>query len=598
MTVNRSISQARAFEKRGDVQTAARIYESILDSHPGNARARRALQKLKEAPAPDQSQAPDAGLSDLFSGVASGQAADVVKRALAQQARYAKTPLYWVLLADAQKRLRQLDAALDSFRKAVRLNPDFAPAQYNLANTLFDLERFDEAEPVYQHALTLTPPHAPALNNLGVIQASRREYALSVETFRQAIRINPGLSEAHFNLGSSLYELSLWREAAESLEQAVRLAPRHHRAFKLLGDAHLKLGDFKAAEAAFRKTISAKPDFVDAYRSLGLMRAYAADDPMLSRLETLEGRPDLSLDSRCQLHFTLAKAYDDQRKDNLAFDHYVKGNATRSDIMNYDIAEDQALFEALPAAAKHLAALAPATRDTTLKPTPIFILGMPRSGTTLVEQILASHSAVSDGGELPYALEFGLQLARGQVPASPDALLDFQTQYLEAVGEHDQGLACVTDKTPHNFLLTALICSALPHARIVHTRRKAEAVCWSNFTRYFTSKHTGYSNNLEDTVAYYRLYRTFMDQMGALFPGRIHELDYDQLTENPEELIRGLLDSLDLPWEPACLTPEENRRSVATASFRQVRAPIYTGSSQAWRRFEPFIGDAFAAFQQ
>ncbi|HCR66433.1 MAG TPA: hypothetical protein DIW38_07970, partial [Oceanicaulis sp.] len=127
MTVNRSISQARAFEKRGDVQTAARIYESILDSHPGNARARRALQKLKEAPAPDQSQAPDAGLSDLFSGVASGQAADVVKRALAQQARYAKTPLYWVLLADAQKRLRQLDAALDSFRKAVRLNPDFAP---------------------------------------------------------------------------------------------------------------------------------------------------------------------------------------------------------------------------------------------------------------------------------------------------------------------------------------------------------------------------------------------------------------------------------------------------------------------------------------
>ncbi|MCV0429911.1 MAG: sulfotransferase, partial [Roseibium sp.] len=91
---------------------------------------------------------------------------------------------------------------------------------------------------------------------------------------------------------------------------------------------------------------------------------------------------------------------------------------------------------------------------------------------------------------------------------------------------------------------------------------------------------------------------TFMDQMGALFPGRIHELDYDQLTENPEKLIRGLLDSLDLPWEPACLTPEENRRSVATASFRQVRAPIYTGSSQAWRRFEPFIGDAFAAFQQ
>jgi tetratricopeptide (TPR) repeat protein len=588
------MSQARAFEKRGDIQNAARTYQSILESHPGNARARRALEKLNTAEPSTQSQAPDAGLAELFSGAGSGQAADVVKRALSQQARFAKSALYWLLLADAQKRLRQLDAALGSFRKAIRLSPDHAPAHYNLANTLFDLKRYDEAGSVYKRAFALETPSAHALNNMGVIEAYQHQYALSVETFRQAIRINPDLSQAHFNLGASLYELGLWSDAIGSLERVVRLVPQHHRAFKLIGDAHLKMGRFEAAEAAFRKAISANPDFVDAYRSLGLLRAYERDDPMLGRLEPMQERQDLSLDSRCQLHFTLAKAYDDQGKDELAFDHYAKGNATRRAITNYDIKKDQALFAALTAAAMPLKALTPPAIDETLKPTPVFILGMPRSGTTLIEHILSSHSEVSDGGELPYALKFGLQLARGETPASPDALLDFQSKYLKALGGHDQGgLTYVTDKTPHNFLLTALILSALPHARIIHTRRKAEAVCWSNFTRYFTSQHTDYSNSLEDTVAYYRLYQTFMEQMNALFPGRIHEVDYDQLTETPEDMTRQMLDRIGLSWEPACLAPEKNRRSVATASFRQVRAPIYKGSSQAWRRFEPFIGDAF-----
>jgi hypothetical protein len=259
----------------------------------------------------------------------------------------------------------------------------------------------------------------------------------------------------------------------------------------------------------------------------------------------------------------------------------------------YGFKQDEHLFSQIKKTAPKLKDV---TQNVTGEPiihTPIFIIGMPRSGTTLVEQIISSHSQVVGAGELEFVSRYGTKLVTGISATTVEAVSVFREQYLAELVKNAEGQAFITDKMPLNFRYIALICAAFPEAKIIHVQRNAKATCWSNFTNYFSANSLGYSYSLSDTVRYYGLYKDLMRFWSQSYCDRIYNLDYDKLVEDQKAETQNLIRYLELNWEDACLAPEKNMRSVRTASQQQVRKKVYKGSSEAWRRFEPFLDGIF-----
>ena len=278
---------------------------------------------------------------------------------------------------------------------------------------------------------------------------------------------------------------------------------------------------------------------------------------------------------------------------SVAFDSYVTGGDLRQKLLAYKFSQDEQLFGQIRNTALKFKDVVLDVAGEPVRHTPIFILGMPRSGTTLVEQIVSSHSEITGAGELNYTKQFGADLTVGQKPINFETVQSFRKSYLAELAKRAEGQALITDKMPQNFRYIALICAAFPDAKIVHVQRSAEATCWSNFKHYFASKGLGYSYNLADTVRYYGLYKDLMHFWSQSHSDRIYHLDYDKLTEDQEPETRRLIEYLELNWEDACLAPQNNKRSVKTASQQQVRQKVYKGSSQAWRKYEPFLDGVF-----
>ena len=225
--------------------------------------------------------------------------------------------------------------------------------------------------------------------------------------------------------------------------------------------------------------------------------------------------------------------------------------------------------------------------------TPIFIAGMPRSGPTLVEQIISSHSQITGAGELTYAAQFGGKIATGLSEVNDSALLDFRHKYLTKLRDVSNGNLIITDKMPQNFRWIGLLAAAFPEAKIIHFKRNPAAVCWANYKQFFASKNLGYCYALDDVVSYHCLYKNLIEFWTNTLGKRIYNLDYEFLTVFQESETRQLIDYLGLDWDEKCLSPQNNSRSVATASNVQIREKVYQGSSQKWKKYQPFLNGAF-----
>ena len=298
-------------------------------------------------------------------------------------------------------------------------------------------------------------------------------------------------------------------------------------------------------------------------------------------------------DAKCHLSFALAKMYEDIGELDQAFSHLSEGNALRKKLLNYSINRDKELFIRLKKTQPNLQKSSVEIKENLIKPTPIFILGMPRSGTTLVEQIISSHSEVTGAGELNYISKYGFQLATDPVFIEEVSVFEFRERYLSDLSELSNGKQFITDKMPQNFRFIPLICAAFPEAKIIHVQRNAAATCWSNFKQYFSSTGLEYSYDLEDIVSYFGLYTDLMDFWQSIYRDRIYNLDYEKLTIDQKKETRKLIKHLELDWQEACLSPHKNNRNVRTASQQQVRQKVYTGSSENWRKYEPFLNGAF-----
>ena len=487
----------------------------------------------------------------------------------------------------------KLDEAIEAFERALSLKPDFADAFNNMGNALKDQGKLDEAIEAYERALSLKPDFDDAFNNMGNALKDQGKLDEAIEAYERALSVKPDFDDAFINMGNALKDQGKLDDAIKAYERALSLKPDFADAFNNMGNALKDQGKLDGAIEAYKKALDIKPGSAESHRNLSTIVKYEANNPQIASVTDLIGNEDLSEADRCQLHFALAKMKDDLGDFSAAFDNYVSGGMLRSRLLDYDLEQDQTLFNKIKKTSVKLGEVSLTKSQDTLSHTPIFILGMPRSGTTLFEQIVSCHSQVHGAGELPFLSLFGLALSTGDQTADSETLLKFRDSYLAELTKLSSDKPFVTDKMPHNFLYIGLILNAIPEAKIIHIKRDPGATCWSNFKHYFPAQGLGYSYKLSDTANYYKLYQDLMRFWDELYGGQILHMDYDRMTVEQEPETRSLIDSLGLSWEAKCLSPHENQRSVRTASQQQVRKKMYTGSSQAWRQFEPYLDGAF-----
>ena len=534
---------------------------------------------------------PQEQLKNLLECYQTGRYVDAEKLSVSITEEFPKHTFAWKVLGAALKQMGKINESLIASQKSVQLGPLDTEAHYNLANTLKELGRLDEAEVSYKKAIELKPDYAEAHNNLGMTLKELGRLDEAEVSYKQAIILKPDF-EAYYNLGNVLLILRRLNEAETSYRKVIILKPDYSEAYYYLAVILQDFGRLEEAEASYRKAIKLKPNYVEAHRGLTLMKKFDAQDEQYSKMKELYLDKNISKEQRCHINFGLAKACEDLGDFEQAFAHYCEGNELRKKVLNYNINQDVEMFRKIKSNYPQIVQKSLKPDKLTNNTMPIFIVGMPRSGTTLVEQIISSHSEVTGAGELNFASQFGKAISTGITEKNNESLLDFRIKYLDKLKNVSNGNLIVTDKTPQNFLYIGLLAAAFPEAKIIHVKRNPAAVCWANYKQYFVSKSIGYCYSIDDVISYHKLYENLMVFWTNTLSKRIYNLDYELLTVNQESETRKLIEYLGLDWNEKFLSPQNNMRSVTTASNLQIRKKVYKGSSQQWKKYQPFLNGA------
>lgn len=488
--------------------------------------------------------------------------------------------------------------AIRHLRLALKLDPKYREAGVNLARSHVACGDHAAALPVLDKVIAQFPDFPPALLTRARAHAALSRHAEALADFEAYLALQPSDSEARIDLAATLMMLSRLPAAKAELDSVLASHPENPRAMGVLGNLLLSMGDLEGAERSLETTLRLDPHSIHAFYNLGRVRDFSAGEPIIARMAALADSNGLETTDRAALHFGLAKAYEDIGDADQSFAHLTRGNDLRGSLVAYHIDDDRALLADLRQ--RFAVGSGPAlAADSTLAHRPIFVVGMMRSGTTLMEQILSSHPLVDGAGEmeaLPKLAAAEMALTEGPLPEA--ALRRIRDGYLAELAAEGRNRPVIVDKLPANFRMIGLIRKALPEARILHMRRDPVAVCWSIYKTLFTNLTIGYAHSLPDTIAYHDLYTGMMEEWRADFPDGFMDVDYEALTRNPEPTIRAVLDYCGLPFDPACLAPQENQRAVRTASLRQVRSGIYQGSSGKWRAFEPHLAPLIEHFRK
>jgi tetratricopeptide (TPR) repeat protein len=517
-----------------------------------------------------------------------GQLAEAVKsfeKAIQVKPDYAEA---YYNYGTALQELGQLVEAVKSFEKAIKIKPDFAIAYDKRGNALQDLGRLKDAMKSYDMAIQIKPDFPNAYSHRGIVLHEVEQWEAAVKSYDRAIQLKPDYAEAHYNRGIALQSLGQLQEAMKSYEKAIQIRPDYVSAYSNLGRALQDVGQLEEAMKSFEKAIQVKPDFAEAYHHLSMQKEFKPDDAQIGIMESLYADSDRSEFDHKHLCFALANVYDDLGEYDKGFSCLAEGNRLRKKELNYNIDDDRKLMTRIKevfTADTSALELAP---DSMVSIQPLFIVGMLRSGTSLVEQILACHSQVHGAGELVTMWQLAipiLSILSDQNKLSQNDIKRVHDGYLEKLTALNVPEKIITDKTPHNFLWIGFILSAFPGAKIIHLNRDPKAICWSIYKRYFSTKGHGYANDLVDLAEFYKLYIDLMSFWRERFPNAIYDLCYEDLTESQEEETRKLLAFCDLQWEKQCLDFHQNTRVVQTMSAAQVRKKMYQGSSEAWKKY-------------
>jgi tetratricopeptide (TPR) repeat protein len=512
-------------------------------------------------------------------------------------------------LANALERQGRLPEAAECLRDCLFRQPQYADAQYNLGNVLVALGRLEEAVVHYQQALRLQPSFALAHNNLGSTFLRLEKVDEAAEHFQQAVQLQPNYAEAHFGLGLALRERQQVAAAVEAHQQVLRIQPDNAVTHNNLGEAYLELGDMQQAQVHFREAHRINPALVQPLLHLAANDLYSSAEPGIEQIKARLMDPNLSRDCASMLHFILGNLLDRAGATDDAFDHFSRGNALRRLLLQ----ESGAAYDARAHAQRidRLSAFFSAefferTRGFgLLTEVPVFIVGMPRSGSTLVEQILSQHSQVHGAGELKDVSRLVAELPAklAAMDPFPECLARLKAATAQELGEaHLRQLtrrggsaARITDKMLDNFLYLGLLAVLFPRARVIHCTRDPRDVCLSCFFQFF--KGLSFTWDLDDLGRHYRGYERLMAHWRAVLPLQMLDVAYEDLVTDLESVSRRLIAFCGLPWEDRCLRYQENQRLVQTMSRVQVRQPIYTSSVGRWERYASHLAPLVHALE-
>lgn len=585
--VDGALKAAKAALKAGDPIAASRAILPELRRFPGNARLLFGLAEVQAArtglPAKPFGPAHLQRLLRLRAQGGPGPAAEEAQVALLLDPF---SPLANGFLGSLLLELGHPEAAIAPLRIALKRDPKSPEAGTNLSIALRLAGQTAEAVSVAQATLAHHPALPPAKAALALALVEDGLPLQAVDLLTTMVSESPKTADIRFELGRALFAAQRFDEARAAFEAAVALDPLHDRALNELGGALLTAGDFDRARTIFASAIAAHPDSAAGYYNLARSFDVPADDPLIGKMQALESRTPRAAD-RILLNFGLAKAFEDAGQPDNSFAALKRANDLRRAAYPYDPGQEPAFFAALKS--RHWSPKAQLPAATSAR-RPIFILGMMRSGTTLMEQIISAHPQVYGGGELDYLGKAVMaEMSKGNAPLDAAAMARIRDAYLTRIDNLPGDTPFITDKMPANFAMVGVILRALPEARILHMRRDPIAVCWSIYKKNFTGNRLRFTNDLNDIAAYYDLFADYMAFAESQAPGAICHIDYAELTKTPDPVIRRALDHCGLPFDPACLAPEKNTRQIQTASYKQAREGIYQGSSSKWRGFEAYL---------
>jgi len=501
-------------------------------------------------------------------------------------------------LAAVLRDLEMPEEALASYRKLLALGVASPETHHNIGLLLIELGQSEAALASFQSAIAGRPDYPEAYNNMALALQDLGRMAEAVASFDQAIAVDPTYAKAHYNLGNVRRAAGQLDAAAACYGRALAADPGYALAHNNLGLTQQELGQIAAAKDSFRRAIACDGDYALAWANLGALGGDDGDDDNIVAMERLVGKPELAVGDAIQLQFALGRAYEKQGAADKAFDHVAEGNRLKRGTLNYDSAATRENFDRIIKTFDGtLFARHGATGDASALP--IFILGMPRSGTTLVEQILASHPMVHGAGELhdlaaiaatlPARIGANQPYPAGVGEAGAGLWAELGADYVDGLRRRAPGKARLCDKMPGNFLHLGLIHLMLPNATIIHCRRAAMDICYSCFSLLF-SEGQSFTYDLTELGLYYREYDRLMRHWHAMLPGRILDVRYEDVVADLEGSARRFVAHCGLPWDDRCLDFHATERAVRTASLTQVRQPIYASSIGRWRRHERHLG--------
>tara|TARA_B100000795_G_scaffold244171_1_gene208541 strand:+ start:67 stop:1830 length:1764 start_codon:yes stop_codon:yes gene_type:complete len=520
--------------------------------------------------------------------------------------------------------LGKLEDAVQNYQNALVIKPDYSDVSYNLGNVLRDLGQLEDAVKSYKKTLDIEPLYLAAQYNLGVTFQELGQLDDAAEQYEKALNIKPDNIEARINLGYVYQSIGQLAEAIDQYESILDVDAENEEALNNLGIIYRVLGYSDEAISYYKKALEINPDFAGAHYNLGLLyqdlgqvddsieqyekaisisnhawsyhnlsylKHYSAGDPQIAKMQSLLSNNKLNSLDHMHLCLALAKVHENLG-NQIEFFHFLnEGNSLRKKELKYSLEQSKKSHSAIKKifTSKPSSIIKPVSKDESKK-YPIFIVGMPRSGTSLVEQILDSHNKVYGAGELATLTKLVNPVIKNYLAGdtkviNEKTLLFIHQEYSDMLSRLNTSKKIITDKLPLNFQYIGFILSIFPDAKIIHLKRDARATCWSNYKTFFTDIENGYSHDFDDLVGFYSFYRELMDFWHDLYPNKIYDLCYEDLTNDQENETRKLLEYCDLDWDENCLNFHQNQRQVKTPSTLQVRKKLYKGSSEAWKKY-------------